>query len=182
MYPCAMPWNFKGSKYLILYGGQTRWTPRCSWRQWDTIESQLEVCFLHCSQMDILPEPFKLTCLKDPAESELRDMEGDGRSPLQCCWELRGSQGASDGLRGPMGWGTSCLVAFSSFWANDVVVGAWWALFGASPNGEGAHWPSTWGEGVPEEEEANLPASWIPAVMRSTYWLTGVPTLANSSS
>ena len=34
-----------------------------------------------------------------------------------------------------------------------------------------AHWPSTLGEGAPEEGGANSPALWTLADMRSTNWL-----------
>ena len=86
-------------------------------------------------------------------------------------------------LDGSVGRGTSCIVTSSSFEATDVVVvGTQQALFGAGPKGEGAHWPSTLGEGAPEGEGTDSLASWILTDMRLTNQFTGVPTIANTSS
>ena len=85
---------------------------------------------------------------------------------------------------GPVGRGTSCIVTSSSFGATAVVaVGAQWALFGVDPKErEPAHQLSTLGEEAQVEGGANSPASWALADMRSTNWLVGGPTMANSSS
>ena len=104
---------------------------------------------------------------------QLRDVAGD-----QQCWQCRTSWGVRYGLRGPEGRGTTC--PFGAI--NVMVVGEWWALFGACFKGKGAHLLSILREGAPEERGADSSALWTPAAMRSTSKLAGVPKKANSTT
>ena len=82
---------------------------------------------------------------------QLRDLTGDW-SPMQCHQKCRATQGASYGLGGPDGKGTTCDVGLSSLGATIVVaVGEQWALFGVCSKGVGACCLSTLREGTLEE-------------------------------
>ena len=173
--PLPWRWSFQGSKLLIPHWGQIRQIPRCSWRQWDTTESPLEVCFSHCSQRKSLLEPFKLTHLKDLAGGAswgTWQWIGGLPSSADRSWELpKGLAMVSEGL---VGRGTFCEGTSSFLGASEVVVvGAQWALFGTGPKGEGACCPSTVGQEALGEGPTHL------ADTTFTYQYTGVPTIAN---
>ena len=64
---------------------------------------------------------------------ELRDVIGDGRSPLQCHQELRTSQGAGNGLRGTSGKG--CLL-----WCCLLLLWSHWCCGSGGMMGSVLHW------------------------------------------
>ena len=104
-------------------------------------------------------------------------------SLLQPHQKHRASCGTSYGLGGLREEEPPVMMAHPPFGLPTLWgVGEQQALFGASPQVEGANCLSILGEGAPEGGEADSLVLWPPATMRSTSQLTEVPTKAISSS